>query len=204
MRLAPKSAEDRRALRLGGYGIPMEKAAKDPRSSDAAEVWSWEIEKDGKSKLYAIAFAGSAFKASWYYSFRNKEDREKRIAEFFDGIASWKEMRAKAKAERLAAPRDLEVGDVLMASWGYDQTNIDYYEVTKLIGKCMVEMREIAAESEETGFMSGRCVPKPGAFIEGKEPIRGMARNGSVKVREWGVWARKVSPEEKSYRSWYA
>ena len=34
-----------------------------------------------------------------------------------------------------AAERDgLKVGDVLRSSWGYDQTNVDYYEVVELVG----------------------------------------------------------------------
>lgn len=58
------------------------------------------------------------------------------------------------------------------SSWGYDQTNIDYYEVTKLIGKTMVEIREIGAESvsDNGPAMTGSCVPRPGHYIG--EPMR--------------------------------
>lgn len=39
----------------------------------------------------------------------------------------------------------VKVGDIFGASWGYDQTNVNYYQVTKLVGKSTVEIREIKA-----------------------------------------------------------
>mgnify|MGYP001588521021 CR=1 FL=1 len=42
---------------------------------------------------------------------------------------------AAAKKAKMAEPIKLAVGDVLRSSWGYDQSNIDYYEVVALKGK---------------------------------------------------------------------
>ena len=66
--------------------------------------------------------------------------------------------------------RGLEIGDVLYSSWGYDQTNIDYYQVVALIGKTMVSVRKIACESEQTEWEQGRSVPAVNRFIG--EPVR--------------------------------
>ncbi len=55
--------------------------------------------------------------------------------------------------------RLLEVGDVLVASWGYEQTNVDYYLVTKLVGKRSVQLIEIGAKIVDSGDMTGKCVP---------------------------------------------
>lgn len=75
------------------------------------------------------------------------------------------------------AKHSLKVGDILRCSWGYDQTNIDYYEVVSLNGETMVTIREIAAQSESTAWLQGNSVPSPGRFI-GK-PMR-------RKVFDWG------------------
>jgi hypothetical protein len=64
---------------------------------------------------------------------------------------------------------DVKVGDIFQCSWGYDQTNIDYYEVTRVMAS-MVEVREIAATREETAWLQGECVPAPGHYIG--EPMR--------------------------------
>lgn len=187
MRIAPKSADDRRKFRVGGYGLPAD-AVKDPRSNDAGEAWRFER----VGAMYAIVFRGSAFRAEWYYRFKSEAERAARIDRFFESVASWNERVAAAREERKAAPRGLEVGDILRSSWGYDQTNIDYYEVTRLIGKNRVEIREIAQDSkEDQGWLRGSCVPVPGRYIG--EPMVKVARNGSVRIASYAS-ASKVAP----------
>lgn len=48
---------------------------------------------------------------------------------------------------------------------GYEQTNIDYYEVVQLVGFQTIEYRQIAGQSEATGDMQGVSVPAPGHYI---------------------------------------
>jgi integrating conjugative element membrane protein (TIGR03745 family) len=74
-------------------------------------------------------------------------------------------LRMRLAVDPLAQPHGLKVGYVLSASWGYEQTNIDYYEVTALVGRRSVEVREIAQELKETGNMLGECRPTKGKFI---------------------------------------
>jgi hypothetical protein len=61
------------------------------------------------------------------------------------------------------------LGDVLVSSWGYDQTNIDFYQVVGFT-KSGKSVRLIAIEGEHvetTGFMSERVRPCPGCPVEG-------------------------------------
>jgi hypothetical protein len=56
--------------------------------------------------------------------------------------------------------RKLKVGDILESSWGYDQTNIDFYQVVKLVGKSSVSLRQMAcASTPEQGFMTAYKTP---------------------------------------------
>lgn len=188
MRLSGRTAEERRALRKVGYGIPAD-AVRDERSGDDGEAFTF-----GRAgALYAIVFRGSAGKCEWYYRFRDEASRSERIRMFFKSIEEWKARKAKDKAERAAAPRGMDVGDVLRSTWGYDQTNVDYYEVTKLVGnKNMVEIRPICAESkEDVGWMRGTCVPVPGKYKG--EPMLKVARNGSVSLTSYSS-ASKIKP----------
>lgn len=61
---------------------------------------------------------------------------------------------------------DYNVGDILCNSWGYDQTNVEWFEVVALAGKSMVVLREIESRvvPGSEGFMSGSVVPVPGAY----------------------------------------
>jgi hypothetical protein len=51
------------------------------------------------------------------------------------------------------------IGDVLYSSWGYDQTNINFYQVIKVSEKTLT-LRQIEGKvSEESGFMTSEKTP---------------------------------------------
>ena len=72
-------------------------------------------------------------------------------------------------------------GDILVASWGYDQTNINFYEVIR-VTKSMVVVRELAQERKDdtcdTFAMTGTCIPKKGEYI-GREMRKKVYSTGS-------------------------
>lgn len=154
------------------------------------------------SGLYAIAFHGKAQKPDWHHRFRTEEQMAKKIAEFIAGRKATAEFRAKWKAER-NKPSTLKVGDVLHASWGYDQTNVDFFQVTRVIGVRTVEARPIAAHSRETGFMSGQCRPDVDNFIGPAKRYR-VSDGDSIKTRDFSAYARRCDPAAESYWSSYA
>lgn len=51
-----------------------------------------------------------------------------------------------------------KLNDILVSSWGYDQTNIDFYKVVGLTSKC-VKIRKLKQTTTETGFMCGDTTP---------------------------------------------
>jgi len=60
-----------------------------------------------------------------------------------------------------------KVGDILHHSWGYDQTNCDFYQVVE-VKTASVVLRKIAAETVpgSEGFMSESVMPVKDTFIE--------------------------------------
>jgi len=95
---------------------------------------------------------------------------------------------------RAKPEHDLQVGDVVRSSWGYDQTNVNHYQIIALIGKRTVEVRELAEHKESTGDMTGRVAPVWGEFI-GEAMRRTVDRHGNVNIlREKFGRARKIEP----------
>jgi hypothetical protein len=174
------------------FYIPKNSAKVADKLSDAVAYVYTFTKADGSSRVGAAMFFGEQAKPVWHYTFRKPEDREKKVAESFASRRASIAFKAELKAKRKAEGRGLEVGDILKASWGYDQTNIDYYEVTALIGSTMVELRSIKQCSVETMSMQGDCVPLPGSFV-GK-PSRHVAKSGSVRLASY-KWACKVEPD---------
>lgn len=149
-----QTKEQRAALRASM--IPAG-AEPDPRNGPEGEAYTYE--RGGR--FYAVAFNGSAGRAAFHFWFRTPEAAAQRVYEFFQGIKATREYKNKLKVSK-AAPHDVKVGDIFSASWGYDQTNIDYYEIVSLIGSTMAEVQQIQAESETTEWMQGKSVPCPG------------------------------------------
>ena len=59
---------------------------------------------------------------------------------------------------------EVKVGSIFYSSWGYDQTNIDWYEVVGLTGKG-VKVRLIESNKEYDGSMIGSCMPRVGMYV---------------------------------------
>jgi hypothetical protein len=57
-----------------------------------------------------------------------------------------------------------QVGDILYTNWGYDQTNVEFYQVTRVL-PASVGLRRIGAEYIESGFMCGQTTPVKDKFI---------------------------------------
>lgn len=129
----------------------------------ADEALGVEIYRD-PVRCVAMAFSGKRTKPDWHYRFRSEELLAARVSEFVEGLKKRAEEKAANRKEAKEWKHSVKVGDIFRSSWGYDQTNIDYYEVTKIIGKSYVEIREINQLRVETLSMQGECVPAPGSF----------------------------------------
>jgi hypothetical protein len=108
--------------------------------------------------------------------------------------------RAAAKS---AALESVKEGDIYVASWGWEQTNIDAYQVVARKG-ATVTLREIGLESIEgsEGFMSDRVRPVKDAFIgnEFKKRITGA----HINIDDVRMASLVTESEKDFYRSWYA
>ena len=66
---------------------------------------------------------------------------------------------------KLNATDDLKIGDLFVNSWGYDQTNIDYYQVVKKTKKT-ISVLPINSKIIEDGFMQGKSIPLKNNFVK--------------------------------------
>tara|TARA_B110000879_G_C11087904_1_gene477705 strand:+ start:160 stop:534 length:375 start_codon:yes stop_codon:yes gene_type:complete len=60
---------------------------------------------------------------------------------------------------------NVNIGDVFCSLWGYEQTNVNFYEVMGVVGKCTVIVRELNHEIlEEQSCFSGTVMPLKGSY----------------------------------------
>jgi hypothetical protein len=127
---------------------------------------------DRNGSPVAMGFTGTKGKPDFNYRFRTPEAREGFIARWLEDkkktLAYKAERKAKKKAPALSAV-PFKPGDILYNSWGYDQTNVDFYEVVEVKSASTIIIRPIAQTTTETCFMSGHTEPIPGEYTG--EPI---------------------------------
>lgn len=147
---------------------------------------SWDDQDLGIQVYYkntpcisAICFVGRAVNPTWHYRFKDGQQRINEVTRTFKNVAERAEYKAarKAKAAEAQANHGVKVGDVFRSSWGYDQTNVDYYQVVA-VGKKTATFCKIAQLSESDGFLQGNCVPAPNQFI-GK-PFKKLIQKSST------------------------
>jgi len=154
---------------------------------EGLEIWTWEaMHGRGTSaqiRPYAVAFAGKSGKPLWYHPFMSINDQEKKIQETIKAYTAGVEAKKQRSDEKKNFDHGLAVGDILVSSWGYDQTNVDWYQVTKVIGKA-IGLRSIAGTIVKAdGSGSDTVVPAPNHFTGGemkKIPQKGWS---SVRVK---------------------
>jgi hypothetical protein len=150
--------------------IPAGSARVADKRSDAVAY----LYLDKRGKPCAIIYYGAQSKPVGHHGYRSESAREAGVRSYFESRQAADMAKAEYKAKRLA-PNRLTVGDILVSSWGYDQTNVDFYEVTKVAGQYVI-IRSIQSAVDHTSDMTARCVPQSGQFVG--DPMRKLVQYG--------------------------
>lgn len=156
----------------------------------------------------ACCFLGKAQKPTWRFRFGSDAARAKHIASAIEGRTA-AEARTKARRAERNAPHGLEKGVILNTSWGYDQTNVEFYEVVDVPSPCYVVLQEIGqqtANDAPDGYssMSDHRMPDPenkiGAPFRRKVDMCGKDPSITISsCQRATLWNGKPA-----YVSWYA
>lgn len=150
----PTKPEQLRAARIARHG---EEANYLPASDGLTAV----VLANKDSDPCAYGYRGRSMKPAFRYRFQDEDQRGKYVSD-------WLEAENKTIQERAAlkAPHSLAVGDILYTSWGYDQTNVEFYEVRAVRG-AVVDLQEVQADRKEHAAlaMQGTTTPKRGQYV---------------------------------------
>lgn len=121
---------------------------------------------DGRPR--AMGYIGKATKPKFHYSFANLQRRDEFIAEWLETQQRQKEQKNIAAAKLAEFKKTFvnpyKIGDILYNSWGWEQTNIDYYQVIEIKPRSLI-VREIDDEKVYSHSMAGTTTPLRDAFI---------------------------------------
>ena len=106
---------------------------------------STEITFEGKpseairNALKEMRFRWHNVKKVWY-GYKDEQTVKEAITAAESGKPT--ESPKPAKAEKVNK-YGVKVGDLFHSSWGYDQTNVEFYQVIALVGECSVRVRQV-------------------------------------------------------------
>ena len=108
--------------------------------------------------------------AGQYEFTHNLEQAEAHVATIksnIDAKVNAKQQRLDANAKaRQEFVNPYKVGDILYGSWGYDQTNVDFFQILE-VGNRSLKIRKIASRSlETTSWCSEYVEPVKDSFIK--------------------------------------
>lgn len=133
----------------------------DKHSTAVAYVWPGDVPK-------VKTYCGKRQKPDGYYRFpQGRGAAGRAIKAYFEDVQANEKTKADYKNRMDAEADQVEVGGIYYTSWGYDQTNIDYYQVVGRTAK-MVKYIAIGKSIYDTDCPAQDiCVADP--MIKGKE-----------------------------------
>lgn len=129
------------------------------------QAYTWQ----GLGMCLLMVFWGKAAKPQMHFKYTGADAWANAHERANDFLTTQRQKKEADKAQKLknAANHEmaLDINDILVCSWGWEQTNVDYYQVTKLVGKKSVAVRAIGKDSKEfSNSMTGTCTPLPSSF----------------------------------------
>jgi hypothetical protein len=163
----------------------------------------WEYEKEGVP--CAMLFRGKAQKPTAWHRFQTEEKRTAFIEKFFQEIQQnieWKRKRKEEAAKELEkAYGGLEVGAIFSSSWGYEQTNVSFYQVVEIKGKNLT-VQAIGKRIVSEGGTSEWVVPEPEIKI-GETFTKRLNSTGGLTMNSYEYASPYTCGSEGQYQTAY-
>lgn len=105
--------------------------------------------------LKKIGFRWHNQKKIWYAKqTKQRLELARAITNAEDYAEQIRQEEPKTKAQKVNK-YGVKVGDIFSASWGYEQTNNNFFQVIELVGACSVRVREVCPKLVKTEAVSG-------------------------------------------------
>lgn len=164
----------------------------------------------------AIFYAGKSMKPVQYYRYESAEVMHKKIDLFINNRVSIQEAKEKRAQElkemkqKFNAAHYFNEGDVVVNSWGYEQTNINFYQVVRITNR-QIEVKAIGSKQVEGSMyshgMACEVLPVKDAFIEDgdtfKLGVKPNSENSCYLTGGESYYHFSKHDGKPEYKSWY-
>ena len=166
-------------------------------------------EPDNKGNLtgrYEVkAFYPNALMSYYSGSFKNAEEMNQKIQELIENQQAI--YNAFVTSDSSKADHDIAIGDIFYTSWGYEQTNVDFYQVIGFSGKSTLKLMRVHSQMVKSGSMCGYVVPRPNCFFSDELLVKRITKFNTFSVSSYAtanlLEHDKLSDGSKVYKSQY-
>jgi hypothetical protein len=136
------------------------------------------------------------------------QDFNRAVSAMQEWVEGWVARDAQRKAEQaerrktVNASEFYKVGDIVVNTWGYDQTNVEFYRVVEVLPKS-IRVVELMQNVSEKNFMAGETVPAEDLRPNGTEYLLRVKAEGRLTNPQSYYYFHKWSGRPQ-YVSWYA
>lgn len=165
------------------------------------------------SELYgmisATGFVGRSKKPRFNFRFKSEAERTAWVAKWIEKTEAGLIARAKYKADLKfcrkqhadAFKASLKVGTILSDSWGYEQTNVEFYIVTE-VKDSTVTLQELGHIQDGEANSWASCYVLPDTKSPQGAPIKKRVVGSAVRL--CSSIALTLWDGRRCYKSWYA
>lgn len=132
---------------------------------------------------------GKMRKPVYHYIFDKEERRQEFIGKQVKNALVEQERNEARKKQIEEEHKLFQAGAILVSSWGYEQTNIDFYQILERKPKSVV-IQEIGQNKEHDSMDTGTCTPDPETKI-GEPMLKKLSKHGGVSLNSYsycGLW----------------
>lgn len=151
---------------------------KDRREQALVTSEGLRILKTYNDKYYVLmAWKPKALKPFINTLYRTSEAMDHAVERILENHRFWQKQKEKRREDRKGTPEDLakvQPGMIFYNSWGYEQTNVDFYQVISRKNRDVIIQQICRELTNDPGFapMAGNCVALKDEFKERSEPFR--------------------------------
>lgn len=162
---------------------------------------------DEKGRPCALTWFGRQQRPKDNYYFTSTERRDQYIERVTKAAAArMKDKEEKREKQKSFVPT-FQVGDIYVSSWGYDQTNVDYYQVVEKASTHFAILRKIHQEDVpgSESNMSCKVTPIKDCFIyDDTHRVKITQCGDSQCIKLSSYKYAKPWNGKPNYKSWYA
>lgn len=153
--------------------------------------------------LVAMTFIGKRSKPEWRYKFTSLEKMLKHIdntiSTQYNSNKTKEEQKAKDKILAKENRSKVQVGDIYCLTSSYENTYVDFYQITAKVSPSKVKAKRIGSTSRENGYASAYKKPIKNDFISEEETYT-VSKYGNLRMGYYS--AHKTDENSEHYTSW--